>query len=245
MAQRGNPALREEVGSLVTLVAALQGVDGVVMASDSRATVGDPRGLTAINDTHTKLYRLTKYTGVAVSGASEIAAKLITDTQEKLGAQAEVVFVDDVLEVLRQTCLQRWGEWRMLQMPVDMRPKVLFLVAGLSDSKEPRIYLTNSHLQFAPQLFQNGHACAGIINYAVYLLHRLYSKGMTRKNLVSLAHYVVTETATQDPKVGGPIWIAEIDAEKGFTLVDPERMEAVRRRNEAQTAKLKEFFFGG
>jgi hypothetical protein len=56
-------------GDSMTLVATLEGKNGLVMAADSRGTIGDPRGLTAINDTQTKLFRLAS--GV-VSGCRDI-----------------------------------------------------------------------------------------------------------------------------------------------------------------------------
>jgi 20S proteasome alpha/beta subunit len=42
----------------MTLVTCFRGKDGVVLAADSRGTIGDPRGLTAINDTQQKLLSL-------------------------------------------------------------------------------------------------------------------------------------------------------------------------------------------
>jgi Resolvase, N terminal domain len=45
----------------MTLILGLRGKDGVVLAADSRGTIGDPRGLTAIDDTQTKLFQLGKY----------------------------------------------------------------------------------------------------------------------------------------------------------------------------------------
>lgn len=61
----------------MTLVAALEGKHGIVLAADSRGTVGDPRGLTAINDTQTKLFKLSDWCGIGMSGAAELATTLI------------------------------------------------------------------------------------------------------------------------------------------------------------------------
>lgn len=41
----------------MTLIAALQGQDGLALASDSRATIADPRGLTTIRDVHKKIFQ--------------------------------------------------------------------------------------------------------------------------------------------------------------------------------------------
>ena len=42
----------------MTLIVGLHAVGGIVMGADSRGTIGDPRGLTAINDTQEKLFPL-------------------------------------------------------------------------------------------------------------------------------------------------------------------------------------------
>jgi len=41
----------------MTLTVCIEGSDGMVLASDSRGTFGDPRGLTAQNDTIKKIIR--------------------------------------------------------------------------------------------------------------------------------------------------------------------------------------------
>lgn len=52
----------------MTLIVALKGADGLVLAGDSRGTYGDPRGVTAQNDSMIKLYQLTRYAGVLTAG---------------------------------------------------------------------------------------------------------------------------------------------------------------------------------
>ena len=88
----------------MTLIAALQGQDGLVMASDSRGTIGDPRGLTAINDVQIKLFQLSKYCGIAVSGASELAARLI-DTLSKSIKNSNLEYIDDIVNHI-YTCFK-------------------------------------------------------------------------------------------------------------------------------------------
>ena len=46
----------------MSLAIAIQTNEGIVVASDSRGTFGDPRGVTGANDTIQKVYGLTKYT---------------------------------------------------------------------------------------------------------------------------------------------------------------------------------------
>ena len=54
----------------MTLTVALVGKDGIVLATDSRGTFGDPRGVTAQNDTIIKLHTLGKV-GILIAGAEQ------------------------------------------------------------------------------------------------------------------------------------------------------------------------------
>ena len=49
----------------MSLAIAIQTNKGIAIASDSRGTFGDPRGVTGANDTIQKVYGLTKYTAMA------------------------------------------------------------------------------------------------------------------------------------------------------------------------------------
>jgi len=83
----------------------------------------------------------------------------------------------------------------------------------------------------------------GVPQYAVYLLHRLYDENMSLENLMSLAAYLITETGTQDPKVGGPVNMATVTEPDGSRIVLSEEIEDILKRNEETSRKLKEFFF--
>jgi hypothetical protein len=81
---------------------------------------------------------------------------------------------------------------------------------------------------------------AGVPQYAIYLIHRLYDRKMNLDNLASLAAYLITETASQDPKVGGPV--AELTPAAGYRELDESRIEKVVQLNEEHNRKLREYF---
>jgi 20S proteasome alpha/beta subunit len=237
----------------MTLIASLQGTDGLVMASDSRGTIGDPRGLTAINDIQRKLFQLSKYCGIAVSGASELAARLI-DTLSKSINDSNLEYLDQIVDHIyshfRQQYLNWFGPkpWAGTGQIIDQRPPLVFILSGFkleSDKLQSQIYLINSQLDFAPQLCQSGHMLAGVPQYATYLMHRLYNPQMSVRHLSSLAAYLITETATQDPKVGGPVRIAQITPSEGYKELDEPSVNGIIKKNETQNLKLRKFFFGG
>ncbi len=62
----------------MTLAVAIKATDAIVMAADSRGTIGDPRGLTAINDTAQKLFQFGNC-GLVIAGASEMALAILDE----------------------------------------------------------------------------------------------------------------------------------------------------------------------
>lgn len=229
----------------MTLILSLQGKDGMVLAADSRGTIGDPRGLTAINDSYTKLFKLSDHCGITVAGASELAATLVDELRTSL-AQGNHVYADAILRETRKLMRVRYDDW-FSKFKIDERPGVHVIITGYHKIKQnnllPRTYLLASPLDFAPQLSPNGNMMAGVPQYATYLMHRLYNPAMGVANLTRLAAYLISETATQDPKVGGPIRIASITEEAGFRELDTPEVLEIIKLNEEQNTKLRNFFF--
>jgi 20S proteasome alpha/beta subunit len=223
----------------MTLVTCFRGRDGVVLAADSRGTIGDPRALTAINDTQQKLFQLSKFTGIVSFGQAELAAQMIVEIRAKLGP--EHFHFSEVFELTREVVMNKYEEW-FKPIPREHRQVLGFILGGLERDGTSKIYYLTSPLNFAPQLSTTGTALGGIPQYATYLVHRLYNPEMTTDDLVSLAAYVISETATQDPKVGGPIKIAVISPTKGYIELEPSTIQGVIEQNEETTKKLRDFF---
>jgi 20S proteasome alpha/beta subunit len=74
----------------------------------------------------------------------------------------------------------------------------------------------------------------GVPQYAVYLSHRYYDPGISTDNATALAEYLISETASQDPKVGGPIRIAKVSA-TGYQSLTDAQVEALHKRFEGRT----------
>jgi len=238
----------------MTLIVALEGQDGIVLAADSRGTIGDPRGLTAVNDLQQKLFKLTSHSGITISGSSELAASLISKLQDTM-SQKGLVHVDQVAQeavsVIQKEYFQWFGKrpWAGPQPIMDQRPSLIFLITGYNtqegQSPMPRIYLLNNALDFALQTCSTGFMVAGIPQYAIYLIHRLYDRQMNLKSLKGLAAYLITETASQDPKVGGPIRMAEITPSQGYAELEETEIKRILQSNQKQNQRLRQFFFKG
>jgi len=229
----------------MSLIIGMKANDGIVIAGDSRGTIGDPRGLTAINDNHTKIFQFGKY-GIGLAGASEIGAVLF-DELRKTNISKEPN-IDTLVKGMAQISVQLFTNW-FRDIPPTARPGILFTIAGFrkeeSKSPEAMIYLLNSQMNFAPQLFKNMPCMSGIPQYAVYLVHRYYDSSISLERAKALAVYLITETASQDPKVGGPIKIAEITAENGYEEITRDELDKIKLKNKKLNEKLRQFFLKG
>ncbi len=65
---------------------------------------------------------------------------------------------------------------------------------------------------------------------------------MTVKQLLPLAAYIITETASQDGKVGGDLQMCTITESKGVEILDSERVKRILKSNEDKSNKLHELF---
>jgi 20S proteasome alpha/beta subunit len=66
----------------MTLTIILAVNEGMVFATDSRGTIGDPRGLTAQNDSIKKQYKLDDNTIVQMSGSNEAGAIILDEIKK-------------------------------------------------------------------------------------------------------------------------------------------------------------------
>jgi len=228
----------------------------MVLASDSRGTFGDPRGATAQNDTIKKLYPVSKYVGVLLSGANESGA-MIMDEAERDIKKDNIEGATNIMRKMRELLRARYSEWfpsfQMQPLPnvsAPVRPSLVVTVGGYDRDEKgqytvQRTYTLSSVMDFAPNLHNFRFALSGIPFYATYLLNRLYDKSMRMQHLKRLAAYVITETATQDGKVGGPIQMATITPSDGVQVLDEAEIISLIKANDKINDRLKQLFLGG
>ena len=92
----------------MTLLVALRGTDGLVVAADSRVTLGDPRGVTAQNDSMQKAFVLSRRVAALQAGAGEVGSLI---RQEASALLAKDDGINEVLDKLRNHVRQCYGEW--------------------------------------------------------------------------------------------------------------------------------------
>ena len=199
-----------------------------------------------------KVHLVASHAVVAIAGAAELGNNVI-DLAKKQMTSGGIDGVTPVMATLRNTAISNFNEWFQSVPPIQpvglvqmgqvaTRPDLGFLIAGY-DGDEARIYNLGSQQNFAPNLNSHGFAIAGVAQYALYLLNRLYEPGRSIQDLMSLAAYVITETAGQDGKVGGPVMMATIKPVEGATVVAPEDVQGIIDRNIARHSALKGSFY--
>lgn len=233
----------------MTLTVCLQGKDGIVAATDSRGTFGDPRGVTAQNDTIRKLYLVQN---VAVLQAGSQHGNMIIEEADRLARAEGLVDATDIMLKISEVARSRFDEWFKgfplipnPQNPAFGRPTLQLSVAGFDSAdgkKLPRMYTSVSNYNFSPNLHDYGFALQGVAQYALYLLNRLYSNDLNVNALKHLAAYVITETAAQDGKVGGPVQLSIIYPDAGARLLNSNEIQAIMTENANRGQELKDIF---
>lgn len=238
----------------MTLLAALKGKDGFVLAADSRGTFGDPRGVTAQNDNMQKAHILATNVAALAAGSGELGSLVIDLVKKKL-TERKIEGVTRVLETLRETARESYKQWFSSIPPVQApalvmtgqapaRPDLSFTVAGYEPDGTPRLYTLVSQLDFPPMFHDYGYALQGVAQYALYLLNRLYEADRTVEELAPLAVYVITETASQDGKVGGPVNVITIvPGSKGCQLMTQAEVKKIQDLNQSRAKALRDSFY--
>jgi 20S proteasome alpha/beta subunit len=234
----------------MTLTVALVGKDGIVVGADSRGTFGDVRAVTAQNDTMKKVH-LMGNVGVTMAGV-ETGYQIIEEVR-KIVEEQGIKDATDTFAKLREISRQRFNEWfdgwpffpNPGQNQAFMRPSVQFSLAGYDTQdgqRIPRLYSMMSNVDFAPNLHTYGFALAGVASYALYLLNRLYGPDMSIKTLKRLAAYVITETATQDGKVGGPVQLGIVIPNGKPNMLTKDEVDKINEENGGKSSSLKDLF---
>jgi 20S proteasome alpha/beta subunit len=238
----------------MTLLVALKGNNGMVLAADSRGTFGDPRNVTAQNDTQQKAHILSKHVGILVAGSGELGALIVNLLKQQL-LSSNVDGATDVLAALRNIVRIKYNEWFPSLPPVSppalvvagqtaSRPDLAFIVAGYENDGTPKIFSLVSQLDFPPMQHDYGFALQGISQYALYLLNRLYEPNRTKEELAPLAVYAITETASQDGKVGGPVRVITIEpGDRGCQFMTAEMVQQIQTGNISRGQVLRDSFY--
>lgn len=188
------------------------------------------------------------------AGSGELGALVIKGVTEQVAAGG-VDGVTPVMNILRNTVRQNYNDWFQTVPPMvppamamsgqtATRPDLAFLVAGFEvDEVSALMYSLQSGVDFAPMLHNYGFAVQGVAQYALYLLNRLYEHDRSVDELAALAVYVITETASQDGKVGGPVNVITITPAEGCKALESDAVAQIQTGNESRSQALRDSFY--
>ncbi len=188
-----------------------------------------------------------------VAGVGELGATVVHRLQSQLSEPK--AGIEEVLPKVSSSLASMFDQWfpfeKFQVQPLEegeaTRPDVACIVAGFPTRGKPKereaeIYSLLSPLNFAPLLHNYGFALSGVAQYALYLMNRIYHEGISLDDAEAIAHYVITETATQDGKVGGPVRMATIEPDRGYQELPPEKVAQFPTRDRKVNEELAKLF---
>lgn len=205
----------------MTLTICIIAKDGIVFASDSRAS-----SFLTSNDTVKKIFKLDDHNAVGIAGDGPLAMHFFDTISSELNFRNGVSVL---AEQMRSLGKARFDEYFSHQLPKD-RPSLSIVLAGYMTSNKPEIYTLNSNDNFVPRKSPTGFECIGIPIIANYLLNRLYEPDVTTQHAAELATFCIRETSSQDNRVGGPTQIAFFSNIKQYAELSREEIDRIEKK---------------
>ncbi|MCK4592106.1 hypothetical protein KAT63_01540 [Candidatus Parcubacteria bacterium] len=195
--------------------------DGIVLASDSRAS-----SFLTSNDTVKKIFKLNDYNAVGIAGDGPLAMHFFDTISDDLNFHNGISVL---AEQMRSLGKKRFDNFFSHLLPKD-RPSLSILLAGYMLNKKPEIYTQNSNDNFVPRKSPTGFECIGIPIIANYLLNRLYDPEITIKHAAELATFCIKETSSQDNRVGGPTQLASLSDTKQYAEFSQDEINKIENK---------------
>lgn len=202
----------------MTLTICIIAKDGIILASDSRAS-----SFLTSNDTVKKIFKLDDHNAVGIAGDGPLAMHFFDVISSDLNFRNGI---SNLAEQLRTHGKDKFNDFFSHQDPKD-RPSLSIVLAGYTPEDKPEIYLLNSNDNFVPRKSPTGFECIGIPIIANYLLNRLYEPEITTTHAAELATFCIKETSSQDNRVGGPTQIATFSTAKGYAELTKEEITKI------------------
>ena len=218
----------------MTLTICIKSRDGIILASDSRAS-----SYFTSNDTVVKIFKLDDHNAVGIAGDGELAMHFFDLISSELNFGAGIC---KLAEQLRQAGKTKFDDFFSHQTPKD-RADLSILLGGYTKDNKPEIYRLNSGDNFVPRKSTTGFDCIGIPIIAQYLLNRLYEPGISTTNAEELAAFCIKETSSQDKRVGGPIQIATFSNTKSYSTLSKEEIDLISYKCDQIRVVQKGYFY--
>jgi len=218
----------------MTLVIGLKAKDGIVIASDSKAS----SEITS-NNTVQKVFKLGEHSAVGIAGDGGLAMYFLDQVKSGLNHGTGVL---DLAEQIRIKGKEKFNDFFEHLVP-DKRPALSLLLAGYTTDNKPEVYTLNSRDNFVPRKSVTGFECIGVPYIADYLLNRLYEAEIKVDAGEELCVLCIQETGEQDASVGGPTRVFTFSATKNFQEVLSADIEKLKEKNNQFQVRQKSRFY--
>lgn len=205
----------------MTLTVCIVAKDGIVFASDSRAS-----SFLTSNDTVKKIFKLDEHNAVGIAGDGPLAMHFFDTISSALNFRNGISILAEQMRALGK---ERFEEFFSHQAPKD-RPSLSIILAGYMPDDKPDIYTLNSNDNFVPRKSPTGFECIGIPIIANYLLNRLYEPEITTQHAAELATFCIRETSSQDNRVGGPTQIASFSSTMRYAELSRDEISKIESK---------------
>ncbi|MEK7498143.1 MAG: hypothetical protein AAB656_04470 [Patescibacteria group bacterium] len=220
----------------MTLIIALKSKDGVVVASDSKASAE----ITS-NDTVQKVFKLNEHNAVGIAGDGGLAMYFLDQIKEDLNYNTGI---SNLAEQIRIKGKEKFNDFFEHLIP-EKRPLLSLLLAGYTreHAPQPEIYKLNSKDNFVPRKAVTGFECIGIPYIADYLLNRLYDSEIRLGSAEELGVLCIQETSSQDSSVGGPTKVYTFSETQEFKELTSEEVEKLKKKTDSVQLSQKSKFY--
>jgi len=231
----------------LSLTMFLKATEGIVMAADSRVTVGYTLDGPDTRDESIKFIQLNGDAGVMTYGIFDIGTTGLKALKEEVGSKD--FSMAEIIDKGKDVFTGVSNDWTRENSGVVRRDgDVGFIVGGL-DRESVRPIGVDSYRdsermsfeaynfvspEFIPQKIIGNFFLAGQWHIARFLLTKLDSKkAVAIDTLKNLAAVSMMATMTVDDTVGGPLRLATITESRGFQWVNDEEMKGILNFNSA------------
>lgn len=230
----------------MTLAFALRGSNGLVLGADSRVT--SPTGTA---DTSTKFLQVNREIGILTYGLAEVGYKSINALVDEVNAYSDfsatpkkrVVHFSEIASKAKEICKKHYDE--ITAQYKKQEPKLTdrdlgtgFILAGYdaNETNQFKIYHYSSpdfNVEERPDII------AAQWHISQFLTDHFYYQEMDVEQLKRLAVFMLIETETISPSVGGRLKIATVTLEGGFQQLNEKEIQDLICENQTRFAKYR------
>ena len=222
----------------MTLIIALEGIDFLVLTTDSKGSWEYSSEIRVDNPNAEKLIQLNKHICILIGGDSEIGINLVEEFKTQF-TKCNSWTMGKVVKEFSKFCKKEIKHITDTILPGNrMFPAIVFIIGGLEKIKgkwEPKINILRSENLFYPGRKKDNIA-DGRPWIARYIFGKHYRKDLSLEDMCFLAGKIMSETVSFDGYVGGKIRMAVID-QKGVRKLNDN---VVNRFLKAKDEYIKE-----